>query len=105
MKPNSQKVILAAALLLHSKIMEDQEKGRVVLKDSENYVFSEEKYIRQSPEQFEPEHVSTINEVPKIETIVNFMEALYNCAELSAESFIICSIYINRLITIADIPI
>jgi hypothetical protein len=33
------------------------------------------------------------------------MTALLDAADFSPESFIICSIYINRLITIADIPI
>lgn len=48
--------------------------------DSELFYFSEEKYILEKPEAFDPERIAMLREVPTVEQILDFVKALYDCA-------------------------
>jgi hypothetical protein len=51
--------------------------------DSELFYFSEEKYILEKPEAFDPERIAMLREVPTVEQILDFVKALYDCAQFS----------------------
>ena len=51
--------------------------------ESELFFFSEEKYILEKPEAFDPERIAMLRETPTIEQILDFIKALYDCAQFS----------------------
>jgi len=46
-----------------------------------------------------------LRETPTIEQILDFVKALYDCAQFSPECCIICLVYVNRLISFTDLPL
>jgi len=46
-------MISAVATILHSQMLEDVGHGKVIPVKSELYLFSEEKYIKEKPEDFD----------------------------------------------------
>ena len=69
------------------------------------FFFSEEKYILENEHAFDSERISLLRETPTIENILEFIKALYDCAQFSPECCIICLIYINRLIAFTEMPL
>lgn len=59
-----------------------QDKGweKEIPQESELFFFSEEKYILEKPEAFDEERIALLRETPKIEQILDFVRALYDCA-------------------------
>ena len=53
-KPNVDSIINAVATILHSQMLEDFGDITSVPEDSEMFFFSEEKYIQEKPEAFDP---------------------------------------------------
>jgi len=52
-KPCIDTIISAVATILHSQMLEDVGHGKVIPVKSELYLFSEEKYIKEKPEDFD----------------------------------------------------
>eukprot|EP00355_Strombidium_rassoulzadegani_P008650 CAMPEP_0168614850 /NCGR_PEP_ID=MMETSP0449_2-20121227/4196_1 /TAXON_ID=1082188 /ORGANISM="Strombidium rassoulzadegani, Strain ras09" /LENGTH=219 /DNA_ID=CAMNT_0008655561 /DNA_START=80 /DNA_END=739 /DNA_ORIENTATION=+ len=104
-KPNVDSIINAVATILHSQMLEDQNQGKKIEKDSELFFFSEEKYIQEKPDAFDSQRIQLLRETPTIENILEFIKALYDCAQFSPECCIICLVYINRLIAFTEMPL
>jgi len=86
--------------------MEDVEAGdKIIPANSDLAFFSEEKYIAEKPEDFDETRKALLRETPSVENIYEFMKALYDCAQFSAECCIISLVYINRLITFTSMPL
>lgn len=79
--------------------------GKVIPKDSDLYYFSDEKYINEKPDEFEEERKELLNETPSVDNIYEFIKALYDCAQFSAECCIISLVYINRMIAFTSTPL
>lgn len=47
------------------------------------FYFSEEKYILEKPDAFDAERIAMLRETPTIEQILDFVKALYDCAQFS----------------------
>ena len=104
-KPNVESIIQAVATIIHSQMIEDQAAGNEIDEDSDLFFFSEEKYIKEKPESFDEKRIELLRETPKVENINEFMKALYDCAQFSPECWIICLVYINRLIAFTSMPL
>ena len=104
-KPNVESIINSVATILHSQMLEDQNQGKKIEQDSELFFFSEEKYILENPDAFDSQRISLLRETPTIENILEFIKALYDCAQFSPECCIICLVYINRLIAFTEMPL
>lgn len=46
-----------------------------------------------------------LRDTPTIDNILEFIKALYDCAQFSPECCIICLVYINRLIAFTEMPL
>jgi hypothetical protein len=53
----------------------------VIPQDSDIFFFSEEKYILEKPEAFDKQRIALLRETPSVENILEFMKALYDCAQ------------------------
>jgi len=104
-QPNVKAIIHAIATILHSQMLEDQSSGKELNPNSELYFFSEEKYIKEKPEEFDEQRKTLLRATPTVENIYEFMQALYDCAQFSPECCIICLVYINRLIAFTGMPL
>jgi len=93
------------ATILNSQMLEDKTAGTAVNKKSDIYFFSEEKYIEEKPDEYDEKRRALLREMPTIESISEFMKALYDCAQFSPECCIICLIYINRIISFTEMPL
>jgi hypothetical protein len=69
------------------------------------FFFSEEKYIQEKPEAFDPQRIALLRETPSSEQILDFIKALYDCAQFSPECCIISLVYINRLVAFTEMPL
>lgn len=103
--PNVKSIIQAVSTILHSQMLEDQGSGKELLAGSDLYYFSEEKYIKEKPEEFDESRKALLRETPTADNIYEFMKALYDCAQFSPECCIICLVYINRLIAFTGMPL
>lgn len=103
--PNVKSIIQAVSTILHSQMLEDQANGKEIPEASELYYFSEEKYIKEKPEEFDEQRKALLRETPTVDNIYEFMKALYDCAQFSPECCIICLVYINRLIAFTGMPL
>jgi len=45
------------------------------------YYFSEEKYMKEKPEEFDEQRKSLLRETPSLDNIYEFIKALYDCAQ------------------------
>jgi hypothetical protein len=64
-------------------MLEDLGQDKDIPQESELFFFSEEKYILEKPEAFDPERIAMLRETPTIEQILDFIKALYDCAQFS----------------------
>jgi hypothetical protein len=103
--PNVKLLIQAVATLLYSNITEDLYDGKEIPENSDLYYFSEEKYIAENPNEFEPDRVKLLRKAPSQEEISGFIEAIYNLAQFSTECCVICLVYINRINALTDMPL
>jgi len=103
--PNVKSIIQAVSTILHSQMLEDQGSGKELIPGSDLYYFSEEKYIKEKPEEFDEQRKALLRETPTADNIYEFMKALYDCAQFSPECCIICLVYINRLIAFTGMPL
>ena len=69
------------------------------------FYFSEEKYMKDRPDEFDDERKDLLRQMPEVKNIYEFMKALYECAQYSPECCIICLVYINRLIAFTGMPL
>lgn len=90
------------ATILNSQMLEDKGTGNQINKKSDLYFFSEEKYIEEKPEEYDEKRRALLREMPTIDSIAEFMKALYDCAQFSPECCIISLIYINRIISFTE---
>ena len=79
--------------------------GKEIPEDSELYYFSEEKYIKEKPEDFDQERIVLLGQTPTVEEMMDFIKALFDTAQFSPECCIICLVYINRLIAFTEMPL
>lgn len=86
-------------------MLEDFGQNKTVSVDSELFFFSEEKYIQEKPEAFDPQRIALLRETPTSDQIFDFIKALFDCAQFSPECCIICLVYINRLVAFTEIPL
>ena len=103
--PNVNSIIQAVATIIHSQVLEDTAQGRLVSPSSDLYYFSEEKYISEHPQAFDPQRLELLRRTPTVENIYDFYKALYDCAQFSPECCIISLVYINRLIAFTSMPL
>lgn len=104
-KPDSKKLIHAVATILHSQMVEDAVTPRKIDENSDLFFFSEEKYIKERPEEYNESRKALLREMPTIESIAEFMNALYECGQFSIECCVVCLVYINRFISISEMPL
>lgn len=97
-QPNVKAIAHSIATVIHSQMLEDQSSGKTLNPNSELYFFSEEKYMKEKPEEFDEKRKALLRAPPTVENIAEFMLALYECACFSPECCIMSLIYINRLI-------
>lgn len=57
--------------------------GKTVPEDSQLFFFSEEKYIKEKPDAFDQQRIALLRETPSVEQILDFIKALYDCAQFS----------------------
>ncbi len=86
-------------------MLEDFGQNKTASVDSELFFFSEEKYIQEKPEAFDPQRIALLRETPTSDQIFDFIKALFDCAQFSPECCIICLVYINRLVAFTEIPL
>lgn len=104
-KPNVNAIITSVATILHSQMLEDMEEERELNENSDLFYFSEEKYIKEKPEEYDEQRKELLREMPTVESISEFMKALFECAQFSIECCIICLVYINRIISLTEMPL
>ena len=104
-KPNANAIINSVATILHSQMVEDMADCRELNENSDLFFFSEEKYIKEKPEEYDESRRALLREMPTIESINEFMKALFECAQFSIECCIVCLVYINRVISLTDMPL
>ena len=80
-KPNVESILQAVATIFHSQMQEDQSMVKKFDEDNDLFFFSEEKYIKEKPEEFDEKRIELLREPPSIETIFEFTKALYDCAK------------------------
>jgi hypothetical protein len=79
--------------------------GKDIPEDSELYYFSEQKYIKEKPEDFDQDRILLLRQTPSVEEMMDFIKALFDTAQFSPECCIICLVYINRLISFTEMPL
>ena len=79
--------------------------GKEIPEDSELYYFSEQKYIKEKPEDFDQDRILLLRQTPSVEEMMDFIKALFDTAQFSPECCIICLVYINRLISFTEMPL
>lgn len=104
-KPDVKKIINAVATILNSQILEDAAEPTKIDENSDLFFFSEEKYIKERPEEYNESRKALLREMPTIESITEFMNALYECGQFSIECCVVCLVYINRFIAISEMPL
>jgi len=104
-KPSIDTMISAVATILHSQMLEDLGTGKEIPEDSELYYFSEQKYIKEKPEDFDQDRILLLRQTPSVEEMMDFIKALFDTAQFSPECCIICLVYINRLISFTEMPL
>ena len=102
---NVKSVIQAVSTIIHSQMIEDSQSGKTIPKDSDLQYFSEEKYIEEKPEDFDEGRIQLLRDTPSVENIYEFIKALFDCAQFSAECCIISLVYVNRLIAFTGMPL
>jgi hypothetical protein len=72
--PNVKLLIEAVATLLHSNILEDLQDDKKISSKSDLYFFSEEKYIKENPENFDENRIALLRKTPNLKDISGFIE-------------------------------
>lgn len=104
-KPDAKKIINAVATILHSQMVEDAAKPRSIDEKSDLFFFSEEKYIQERPEEYNESRKALLREMPTIDSIAEFMNALFECGQFSIECCVVSLVYINRFISVSEFPL
>ena len=63
--------------------LQDLSQGKEISQESDLFYFSEEKYILEKPDAFDQQRISLLREIPSVEQILDFIKALYDCAQFS----------------------
>ena len=111
--PNPKRILRAVASLIYSQIVDDHAIGVLLAKHLELCYFSEEKYFKEKPGEFNPKEIQTYREKPSKGDIHSFLKKLYEYAHfrytlslnLSLECAVICAIYIGRVQFFANTPL
>lgn len=98
-------VIKGVSMILEIQLIEDNKLNKQINPTSDLYFFSEDKYIKENPSDFTKENIENIHKIPKTEDIYGFIEALFNCAQITPECCIIALIYINRIIALTGLSL
>jgi hypothetical protein len=104
-KPNIKSICTAVATILHTQIAEDIQEKKAISPDSDYFVFSEEKYFKDNPEEFDEERKELMREPPSVDNIYEFIRNMYDCALFSAECFIMSLVYVNRMLSTTGSPL
>jgi hypothetical protein len=72
--PNVKLLIRAVSTILQSQLIEDMELGKTVSSKSDLYYFSEDKYVNESPNNFDEGRIELLKKTPNLEDIVEFIE-------------------------------
>jgi hypothetical protein len=64
-------------------MLEDLGQGKTIPEKSDLFFFSEEKYIQEKPEAFDMQDINLLRETPTLETILDFVKALFDCVQFS----------------------
>ena len=105
-KPGVKSLISGVSTVLQSQMVEDCKLGKKLNPTSENYFFSEEKYIKEKPDQFDDARLTLLRTTPSVENIYEFIKALFDCAQFSPECCVVALVYINRIIAFSvDMPL
>lgn len=102
--PNPKNLITSISTILLSQLIEDEQLGKVISPKSDLYFFSEEKYITEYPIQMD-DLKKEASKIPSLDEIIEFIEALYCCAQFSVECCILSLIYINRIIALTGLSV
>ena len=60
---------------------QDEGSGKELSPESDLYYFSEEKYIKEKPEEFDEKRKALLRAMPTADNIYEFTKALYDCAQ------------------------
>ncbi|KAM3127981.1 hypothetical protein pb186bvf_019912 [Paramecium bursaria] len=94
-RPCVKSISQVVAEKLYTQMVKD--KAFDLIRNSELFFFSEEKYIEEKPNEFDQDRIELLRSFPSENEIQEFLIALYDCARFSPECCIICLVYINRL--------
>jgi hypothetical protein len=61
-------------------MLEDMGQGKTTPEKSDLIFFSEEKYFQEKPEAFDLQDINLLRETPTLQTIHDFLKALFECA-------------------------
>ena len=86
--PNVNTMIQAVSTIIHSQMI-DEIGAEQIGEGSELYFFTEEKYIKENPDSFDEDRKTLLRTAPTVDTIFDFLKALYECAQFSPECCII----------------
>lgn len=103
--PNTKLLIKSVSKLILQLMEEDIKLSLTIDKNSENYYFSEEKYIDDYPDMFDDDQIEMFREKPGHQQITDFIENLYYYIDFPIECIVIFPIYILRLKQQANVPI
>ncbi|MCQ2818112.1 MAG: cyclin-Y [archaeon] len=101
--PNTKSLIKGVSMILQIQLTEDNKLKRQISPSSDLYYFNEEKYIKESPNEFNKENIENIHKMPTLDDIHKFIEALFNCVQFAPECCVIALIYINRIISLTGL--
>lgn len=102
--PDAELVIKGVSTLLHANLLDDIDDKKKVNKGSDAYYFDEEKYMAEMPNKFDEERKKLLRQIPTQEDVSGFISELYDIAQFSPECCVICIIYINRIISLTNMP-
>lgn len=102
--PNVSCVLQSLASLIHANVLEDLKEEKKISSESQLYLFSEEKYIKERSSDFDEERIELLRKTPSKWEILGFLEEIYKRALFSPECLIISYIYIDTLTSTTEMP-
>lgn len=72
--PNAILIIRSVATLLHSNLLDDISENKTIPVNSDQYFFSEDKYISENPHNFDEDRIQLLRKIPSLDDIANFIE-------------------------------
>ena len=94
--PTPKLLLKSVATMIYLHIEQDVSSNKILDKKSQEYFFSEEKYMLEFPENFDQKRKNLLKQTPSVEDIIEFIGNLYDVIECSCECLVILLIYINR---------